>query len=205
MHFFFSVGKTFSKDICQPSDTNSINEWQHHSTTGPSGSVVKNPHAQAGNKRDTGSIPQSGEGHGTQSSILAWKITWTERGLVGYSPQGHKESDMIEYTLHIYLVWYSLYIFFTASPSCTLIFITIITGLNNNLPPKLSNIFYFYHYSFEYVFFYFQVALSILKGNTRKVSRCLYCLSSWMTSYYYFRKQSDLYLWIFYHFQNDHL
>ena len=29
----------------------------------------------------------------THSSILAWKIPWTEE-LVGYSPWGHKESDM---------------------------------------------------------------------------------------------------------------
>ena len=28
----------------------------------------------------------------THSSILAWKIQWTEES--GYSPQGHKESDM---------------------------------------------------------------------------------------------------------------
>ena len=53
---------------------------------------------------DTGSIPQSGEGNGTQSSILAWKITWTERSLVGYSPQGHKQSDTTEHTPHMYLV-----------------------------------------------------------------------------------------------------
>ena len=31
----------------------------------------------------------------TQSNILAWKILWTEE-LVGYSPWGHKESDMTE-------------------------------------------------------------------------------------------------------------
>ena len=30
----------------------------------------------------------------TQSSILAWKIPWTEP--VGYSPWGHKESDITE-------------------------------------------------------------------------------------------------------------
>ena len=74
-----------------------------HFTTGPSGSEVKNLHAQAGDRRDTGSILQSGEGNGTQSSILAWKITRTERSLVGYSPQGHKESDMTEHSPHIYL------------------------------------------------------------------------------------------------------
>ena len=32
----------------------------------------------------------------THSNILAWKIPWTERSLVGYSPWGHKESDMTE-------------------------------------------------------------------------------------------------------------
>ena len=38
----------------------------------------------------------------THSSILAWKVPWTEepgglqRRLVGYSPGGHKESDMTE-------------------------------------------------------------------------------------------------------------
>ena len=31
----------------------------------------------------------------THSSILAWKIPWAEE-LMGYSPWGHKESDMTE-------------------------------------------------------------------------------------------------------------
>ena len=31
----------------------------------------------------------------THSSILAWKIPWTEEP-VGYSPWGHKELDMTE-------------------------------------------------------------------------------------------------------------
>ena len=31
----------------------------------------------------------------THSSVLAWKIPWTE-GLVGYSPWGCKESDATE-------------------------------------------------------------------------------------------------------------
>ena len=30
------------------------------------------------------------------SSTIAWKIPWTERSLVGYSPRGCKESDTIE-------------------------------------------------------------------------------------------------------------
>ena len=32
----------------------------------------------------------------THSSTLAWKIPWTERSLVGYSPWGCKELDMTE-------------------------------------------------------------------------------------------------------------
>ena len=33
----------------------------------------------------------------TYSSILAWRITWTEEP-GGYSPCGHRESDMTEHT-----------------------------------------------------------------------------------------------------------
>ena len=36
----------------------------------------------------------------THSSILAWKISWTEEP-VGCSPRGHKESDMTE-RLHFF-------------------------------------------------------------------------------------------------------
>ena len=45
----------------------------------PGGSVVKDPPANAG---DVGLIPGSGRfprgGHGTLSSLLAWRIPWTE-------------------------------------------------------------------------------------------------------------------------------
>ena len=45
-------------------------------------SVVKKAPANTGNAEVTGSIPGSGrslgEGNGTQFSILAWKIPWTE-------------------------------------------------------------------------------------------------------------------------------
>ena len=44
--------------------------------------VVKNPPVTAGDIRDAGSILGSGdameEGTGTHSSILAWRIPWTE-------------------------------------------------------------------------------------------------------------------------------
>ena len=37
------------------------------------------------------------EGMETYSSILTWRIPWTEKP-VDYSPQGHNESDMTEAT-----------------------------------------------------------------------------------------------------------
>ena len=50
--------------------------------------------------RDTGSIPGLGRplerGMATHSSILAWRIPWTER-LAGYSPLRCKEPNMIEW------------------------------------------------------------------------------------------------------------
>ena len=48
----------------------------------PGGSVVKNSPANAGHTRDEGLIPELGrssrEGNGNHSSIIAWKIPWTE-------------------------------------------------------------------------------------------------------------------------------
>jgi len=48
----------------------------------PGGSVVKNLPANAGEAGDTSSIPKLGRSHekemGTHSSILAWRIPWTE-------------------------------------------------------------------------------------------------------------------------------
>ena len=44
--------------------------------------VVKSPAANAEVLRDLGSIPESGRspggGHGNHSSVLAWRIPWTE-------------------------------------------------------------------------------------------------------------------------------
>ena len=63
---------------------------------------VKNPTANTGDIRDAGSIAGSG--------ISPWRRAWQttpvflpgesheQRNLVGYSPQGHKESDMTEVT-----------------------------------------------------------------------------------------------------------
>ena len=57
--------------------------------------VVKNPPANAGDVRDAGSIPEKGTA--THSSILAWRIPWTQEP-GGYSPQGQKELDTTEAT-----------------------------------------------------------------------------------------------------------
>ena len=44
--------------------------------------VVKNPPTSAGDAREVGSVHGSGrfpgEGNGTHTSILAWRIPWTE-------------------------------------------------------------------------------------------------------------------------------
>ena len=64
--------------------------------------MVKNPPANAGDARDAGSIPESGRspggglGNPLQYSFL--ENPHRQRSLVGYSPRGHKESDMTEAT-----------------------------------------------------------------------------------------------------------
>jgi len=40
----------------------------------------------------------------THSSILAWKILWTEEPGQGYSPWGHRDLDMPEHMLAMYLL-----------------------------------------------------------------------------------------------------
>ena len=49
----------------------------------------------------------------THSSILAWKIPWTEE-LVGYSPWGHKELDTTE--RHLLYLLYFISIIITSAP-----------------------------------------------------------------------------------------
>ena len=48
----------------------------------PGGAMVKNPPTNAGNTRDAGSVPvwedPLEQKMATHSSILAWKIPWTE-------------------------------------------------------------------------------------------------------------------------------
>ena len=63
--------------------------------------MVKNLPAKAGDRGDAGSIPDLGrslrEDTATSSSVLAWRIPWTEN-LAGCRPWGPKESDMTEVT-----------------------------------------------------------------------------------------------------------
>ena len=59
--------------------------------------VVKNTPANAGDARDTGSIPGSGRspgvGNGNHSSLLAWESPWTEEPGGLQSMGVTKESD----------------------------------------------------------------------------------------------------------------
>ena len=63
--------------------------------------MVKNPPAAAGNMRQVRSLDAEDylkEGLATHSSILAWRIPWTEEPDRLYSPWGPKDSDTTEAT-----------------------------------------------------------------------------------------------------------
>ena len=64
--------------------------------------VVKNPPASAGDVRDVGLILGSGrspgEGNGNPLQYSCLENPHGQRSPVGYSPWGHKESDMTEAT-----------------------------------------------------------------------------------------------------------
>ena len=66
--------------------------------------VVKNLPPSAEDLRDLGSIPGSGsslgEGHGNPLQYSCLENPHRQRSLVGYSPQGCKESDTTEVTWH---------------------------------------------------------------------------------------------------------
>ena len=77
----------------------------------PSGSVVKNPPASAGDAGDTGSSPGTGRspGNGHGNPLQYSSESHGQRSLVGYSPWGHKESDMTEqlsthHVIHIHTI-----------------------------------------------------------------------------------------------------
>ena len=62
--------------------------------------VIKNPPANAGDIRDTGSIPGSGRspggGYGNPLQCSCLEHLHGQRSLAGYSPEGCKELDMTE-------------------------------------------------------------------------------------------------------------
>ena len=55
----------------------------------PGGTVLKNPPVNAGDARDMGQEDAQGEEMATHSSILAWRIPWTEEsgGLLSMGSQ----------------------------------------------------------------------------------------------------------------------
>ena len=64
--------------------------------------MVKSLPANAGDKRDAGSIPTSGRssggGYGNPTPIFLPGESHGQRSLVGYTPWGHKESDTTKAT-----------------------------------------------------------------------------------------------------------
>ena len=63
--------------------------------------MLKNPSANAGDIRDTGSIPglgrSPGGGHGNPLEFLPGEF-YGQRSLEGYNPEGYKELDTTEAT-----------------------------------------------------------------------------------------------------------
>ena len=66
--------------------------------------MVKNPPANAGDLRDVGLIPGSGRflGGGRPTPIVLPRESHGQRSQAGYSPSGHKQSDVTEVTAHVY-------------------------------------------------------------------------------------------------------
>ena len=80
--------------------------------------VVKNLLANGGDRRDTGSIPRSGrslkEGMANESSILAWRIPWTEEPerlqSTGSQRVIHDRSNLACICVRVeYVTWTNLY------------------------------------------------------------------------------------------------
>ena len=66
--------------------------------------MVKNPPASSGDARDVGLIPGSGRSPGVENSnplqYSCLENSKDMQSLEGYSPWGHKESDMTERDAH---------------------------------------------------------------------------------------------------------
>ena len=63
--------------------------------------VVKNPPPNTGYIRDQ--VQSLGGGHGNPLQYSCLENPHGQRSLVGYSPQGHKESDTTEATSHTHV------------------------------------------------------------------------------------------------------
>ena len=78
--------------------------WDSFSRASQVAVVVKNPPANSGDMRDVGLIPGSGrspgEGNGNPIQYSCLKNPHGQRSLAGYIPQGCKELDRAEATLH---------------------------------------------------------------------------------------------------------
>ena len=74
----------------------------------PGGIVVKHPPASVRDAGDLGSIPRLGRsprgGHATHSSILAWRIPWTEEpgGLLQSLPSMGSQRSRTRLSIHTY-------------------------------------------------------------------------------------------------------
>ena len=68
--------------------------------------MVKNlPAMQDTQVQSLGQEDSLEKGMATHSSILAWRIPWTEESGRLHSPWGHKELDMTEQLTHTMAVW----------------------------------------------------------------------------------------------------
>ena len=80
--------------------------------------MVKSLPANAGDSRDMGLIPGSGrspeEGMATHSSILAWKILWTEEtGGVQSSGSQRVELQLRQLSTHVHALWHTVFILYS--------------------------------------------------------------------------------------------
>ena len=75
-------------------------KWTSQNRTSQVAQVVKTPPANAGDTRDKGLIPGSGRspggGNGTPSSILVWRMPWTEE-------PGRLQSMQLQRVRHIWV------------------------------------------------------------------------------------------------------
>ena len=69
--------------------------------------MVKNPPANAGDTGDVGPIPVLGRSPGGDGNPLQYSCLENsmDRGLAGYWPWGHKESDTHEHALTQLYIW----------------------------------------------------------------------------------------------------